>query len=110
MNYKNYRVSQAQIDAHLSAIHPECRWCFGIDGKRVKGKLIKVYNFPDATLMHLECPRCGGEFTNYFLGCDPGYITERVRQLHTPLEVKDIPAALLNLIFLEETEGKNSEH
>lgn len=62
------------IRAHLVALEPECRWCFAVDMVRVKGEEINEYHFPDALLLHLRCPRCGGEFTYYSEGWDERYI------------------------------------
>jgi len=53
------------IKAHLEEGETECRWCFAVDMQRIEGKVIATYNYPDSTLVHLSCPRCGGEFTLY---------------------------------------------
>ncbi|MBI4303845.1 MAG: hypothetical protein HY665_05860 [Chloroflexi bacterium] len=71
--------------AHLEAGEPECRWCFAIDTQRVKGKILSRQDFPDASLLHLSCPRCGSEFTEYIEGWDKEYLTNIVFKLHPEL-------------------------
>jgi len=42
------------IKDHSEASEEECRWCFAIDLQRVKVEEIAQYDFPDATLVHLN--------------------------------------------------------
>jgi len=70
------------VQAHLQAPEPECRWCFAIDLQRVKGNVIAQYSFPDAMLLHLSCPRCGGEFTFYAEGWEADYLKNLIFKLH----------------------------
>jgi len=73
---------KALINEHLEAVEPECRWCFAIDKQRVKGKIIAKYIFQDALLLHLSCPRCGGEFTIYAETWSKEYLNERIHKIH----------------------------
>jgi transcription initiation factor IIE alpha subunit len=68
--------------AHLEDGIDECRWCFAVDMERVKGNEIARYDFPDSTLLHFSCPRCGGEFSLYVPGWGEGYIKKIIRRLH----------------------------
>jgi len=68
-------------NAHLEAGEPECRWCFAIDMQRVKGKIFSRQAFPDASLLHLSCPRCGGEFTEYIEGWEEEYLINIILKL-----------------------------
>lgn len=77
------------IRSHLEEGETECRWCFAIDMARIKGDIIATYNYPDATLVHLSCSRCRGEFTLYFPAWGECYVKERIRKLHPELEVDD---------------------
>ncbi len=63
----------------------ECRWCFAIDLKRVKAEVIDRQNLPDATVLHLKCPKCGGEFSYYIRAWGQDYIKERIEKLHPEL-------------------------
>ena len=74
------------IKDHLEEGETECRWCFAIDMQRIKGNIIATYNFPDATLVHLSCPRCGGEFTLYFHAWGESYLKDIISKLHPELE------------------------
>lgn len=74
------------LRAHLEAVEPECRWCFAVDMERVKGEIIAQYDFPDATLLHLSCPRCGGEWSEYIRGFQREYLRNRIYKLHPQLE------------------------
>ncbi|MCD6567654.1 MAG: hypothetical protein J7K94_02845 [Dehalococcoidia bacterium] len=77
------------VRAHLEAVEPECRWCFAIDMERVKGEIIAQYDFPDTMLLHLSCPRCGGEWSEYIGGFDGDYLQERICELHPELKGVD---------------------
>lgn len=72
------------IKAHLEN-ELECRWCFAVDQKRVEGKIIAEYHFPDAILLHLRCPRCGGEFSYYSKGFDERYLRRTISKLRPKL-------------------------
>lgn len=71
---------------HLEEGIDECRWCFAIDLQRVKAIVIDQYDFPDATVLHLMCPRCGGEFSYYIRSWSEPYLTERMATLHPGLK------------------------
>lgn len=73
------------IKAHLKAESPECRWCFAIDMQRVKGNIIGQNNFSDALLLHLSCPRCGGEFSHYAEIWEESYLRNIISKLHPDL-------------------------
>ena len=77
---------KALAKAHLEAEAGECRWCFAIDLQRVKAKEIARYDFPDATVFHYSCPRCGGEFSEYINGWGEDYMKERISRLYPELE------------------------
>lgn len=74
------------IKDHLEEGETECRWCFAIDMQRIKGNIIATYNFPDATLVHLLCPKCGGEFTLYFHAWGKDHLKDIISKLHSELE------------------------
>ena len=76
------------IKDHVGVLEPECRWCFAVDMQRIEGKAIATYNYPDSTLVHLSCPRCGGEFTLYIQAWDEPYLEDRILTLHPELEDK----------------------
>jgi len=76
------------IKEHLEERETECRWCFAIDMQRVKGNIIATYNYPDATLLYLQCPRCGGKFTLYFHAWGQDYLKNIISKLHPELESK----------------------
>jgi len=76
------------IKDHVGALEPECRWCFAVDMQRIKGKVIATYNYSDSTLVHLSCPRCGGEFTLYIQAWAEPYLEDRILTLHPELEDK----------------------
>jgi len=76
------------IKAHLEEGETECRWCFAVDMQRIEGKVIATYNYPDSTLVHLSCPRCGGEFTLYIQAWAEPYLEDRILTLHPELEDK----------------------
>jgi len=71
---------------HVEALEPECRWCFAIDLQRVRADIIAQHDFPDATVLHLRCPRCGGEFSYYIRAWGEDYIRNIVLKLHPELE------------------------
>jgi hypothetical protein len=74
------------LRAHLEAVDPECRWCFAISKERVKGEIIAQHDFPDAMLLHLSCPRCGGEWSEYIQGFQGEYLRSRISTLYPELE------------------------
>ena len=74
------------IKEHLEGGETECRWCFAVDMERVKGEIIATSNYPDATLVHLSCPRCGGKFTLYFHAWGEDYLKNIISKLHPELE------------------------
>lgn len=80
----------AVLTAHLEALDPECRWCFAIDMERVKGEIIGRHNAPDAMLLHLSCPRCGGEWSEYIRIVGEEYLRDRIKRLPPELEGKNI--------------------
>jgi uncharacterized C2H2 Zn-finger protein len=71
---------------HLEEGMDECRWCFAVDMERVKARKVAQYDFPDATVIHLKCPRCGGEFSYYIRAWGENYIQNIVLKLHPELE------------------------
>jgi len=73
------------IKAHLAAEEPECRWCFAVDMHRVKGKEISRFVFPDAVLVLLSCPRCGGVFSYYAETWEGDYLRNIISKLHPEL-------------------------
>ena len=74
------------IKDHLEDGETECRWCFAVDLQRIKGGIIAQYDFPDATLLHLRCPRCGGEFSHYFHAWGEDYLKDIISKLHPAFE------------------------
>lgn len=85
-------VQNSQLtEAHLEEGMDECRWCFAVDMERVKAKKIAQYDFPDATVIHMKCPRCGGESSYYIRIWGEDYIRSIVATLHPELEsvIKD---------------------
>jgi hypothetical protein len=74
------------IKSHLVEGEEECRWCFAIDLQRVRSKIIGQYHFPDATVLQLMCPKCGGEFSYYIRSWSEPYLTERITTLHPGLK------------------------
>ena len=75
------------VEAHREE-ETECRWCFAIDLHRVKANVIAQHDFPDATVLHLKCPRCGGEFTRYFHAWGEQYLKNIISKLHPELADK----------------------
>ena len=73
------------LKAHLGAVPFECRWCFAIDGERVGGEEIENYCFRDLQVIHLRCPRCGGEFTYASEGFEASYLKERICKVYPEL-------------------------
>jgi hypothetical protein len=73
------------LQDHLGAVPFECRWCFAIDRKRVGGEIISDHNFPDLSVTHLRCPRCGGEFTYVSEGFERSYLLKRICTLYPQL-------------------------
>ena len=57
-----------------------------MDMQRIKGEVIATYNFLDATLVHLSCPRCDGEFTLYFHAWGEPYLKNIISKLHPELK------------------------
>ena len=76
------------IEDHLTEGETECRWCFAVDMQRIKGQVIATYNYPDATLVHLSCPRCKGEFTLYFNSWGEDYLKDIISKLHPEFKNK----------------------
>lgn len=89
MSQENLKPDKNQIKelvkAHLEAEDPECRWCFAVDMQRVPGKIMATYSFPDGTVLHLLCPRCGGQFTFYSEGWEEDYLKNIISKLHPEL-------------------------
>jgi hypothetical protein len=81
----NNEQFQKLVKEHLEVGVTECRWCFAVDMKRVKGERIATHNYPDATLVHLSCPRCGGEFTFHFNAWGEDYLKSIISKLHPEL-------------------------
>ena len=73
---------------HVEDGETECRWCFAIDLQRVKTNIIAQHDFPDATVLHLKCPRCGGEFSYYIRAWGEDYLRNIILKLHPELEDK----------------------
>ena len=73
------------IKAPLEEGIDECRWCFAVDLETVKGNEIARYDFPDATLLHFSCPRCGSEFSQYINRWSETYVKEKIHKLHPEL-------------------------
>ena len=71
--------------AHLEEGLDECRWCFAVDLERIKGNEVARFDFPDATLLHFSCPRCGGEFSQYINGWGEDYVKKTISKLHPEL-------------------------
>jgi len=82
MNSKEFDEA---VRAHLEALEPECRWCFAIDLERVNGDVIAQYDFEDGMVLHLLCPRCGGEWSEYIRVFTGEYLRDRIRALHPEL-------------------------
>jgi hypothetical protein len=78
------------LRAHLEAVEPECRWCFAIDMERVKGETIAQYDFEDGMLLHLSCPRCGGERSEYIHVFTGEYLRDRIYSLQSELKGKNV--------------------
>jgi len=78
------------LRAHLEVAEPECRWCFAIDMERVKGEIIAQHDLPDAMLLHLSCPRCGGEWSEYIRSFTGEYLRGRIYSLHPELEGRNV--------------------
>ena len=79
-------LSKQLIRQHLEYGLDECRWCFAVDFKRVKGKEAARFDFPDATLIHYSCPRCHGEFSAYINGWSEEYVKNAINTLHPELQ------------------------
>lgn len=73
------------VKAHPDAWEPEWRWCFAVDLQRVKGEVLAQYKFPDAIILHLSCPRYGGEFIYYADGWKVNYLKSLAFKLHPEL-------------------------
>lgn len=85
----------------------ECRWCFAIDHKRIKAKEIAKQDFPDATVLHLKCDRCGGEFSDYFNIWGEDYIRERMAALHPEFvgQISDDEITAINSLLWPKING-----
>lgn len=81
----NKRSFDEILEDHLGAVPFECRWCFAVDRERIGGEIISDYHFPDLSVIHLRCPRCGGEFTYVSEGFERSYLLERVCALYPQL-------------------------
>jgi len=75
---------------HLETAEFECRWCWGIDRERVKGEELAWTKLPDASLIYLSCPKCGGSWSEYFTGFDGEYLRDRIRRLHPEMEEENV--------------------
>lgn len=84
----NKQQIQRLIKEHLEEVEPGCRWCFAVDMQTVKGNVVATYNYPDATLVHLSCPRCNGEFTLYIKAWDESYIKDIIFKMHPELKAR----------------------
>jgi hypothetical protein len=82
----NRAKSLNELIKHLENGFNECRWCFAVDIKRIAGKKISRYDFPDCTLIHYSCPRCESEFTEYIVGWDSLHLRSIIQKLHPELE------------------------
>ncbi len=71
---------------HLKDGETECRWCFAVDLQRVKANIIAQHDFPDATVLHLKYPKCGGEFSYYIRAWGEDYLRNIILKLHPELE------------------------
>lgn len=78
------------LRVHLEAVEPECRWCFAVDIEKVQGKTIAQYDFEDGMLIHLSCPRCGGEWSEYIRVFTGEYLRDRIYSLHPELKGKNV--------------------
>jgi len=85
----NHEFEKALRD-HLEALEPECRWCFAIDVKRVRGEIIAQYDFEDGMVLHLCCPRCEGEWSEYIRVFSGEYLRDRICRLHPELQARDV--------------------
>ncbi|PVV83096.1 hypothetical protein [Dehalogenimonas alkenigignens] len=85
------------IRRHLEYGQDECRWCFAVDLKRIKGKELARYKFPDATVVHYHCPRCDGEFSFHAPLWIQPYVIEKINKLHPELN-GDITDALFRTV------------
>ena len=73
------------IEAHREE-EEECRWCFAVDLQRVKANTIAQFDFQDAMVLHLKCPRCEGEFSYYIREWSEPYLWNIISNLHPELE------------------------
>jgi len=83
-------MNEDNLRRHLETADPECRWCWAIDSERVVGEIISWTELPDASLIYLSCPRCGGSWSEYFTGFDGEYLRERIRRLHPEMTPDDV--------------------
>jgi len=74
------------IQEHREEGETECRWCFAVAMQRVKANIIAQYDFPDATVLHLKCPRCGSEFSYYIRVRREDCLRNIILKLHSELE------------------------
>jgi len=74
------------IKDHREEGETECRWCFAVDMQRVKARIIGQYDFSDATVLHLRCPRCDGIFSYYIRAWGKSYVKNIISRLHPELE------------------------
>jgi len=98
------------IGAHLELGVDECRWCFAIDLERIKGNEIARYNFPDMTVIHYSCPRCGGEYSLCSNGFAEPYLNSIIHKLHPELggiiEENHLNEIIGRVLYIDDT-GKN---
>ena len=101
MNEEEYRQ---RIQDHLKNQDLECRWCFAVDMKSVKTEVITQYNFPDAMVLHMRCPKCGGECSYYSPGWGETYVKGIISKLHPELGDKiedELFEEINDRVFLE---------
>jgi hypothetical protein len=58
--------------------------------ERVKGEEIAQYDFEDGMLIHLWCPRCGGEWSEYIRVFTGEYLRDRIYNLHPELKGRNV--------------------
>ena len=74
--------------AHREEGEIECRWCFAVDLQRVKAIIVDQEHLPDATVLSLWCPRCGGVSSYYIRAWGEDYFKERIITLYPDFEEK----------------------
>ena len=76
------------LKEHVEDGETECRWCFAIDLQRIKANIVAQEDYPDATVLHLKCPKCDGEFSYYIRAWAEPYLKDRITKLHPEIEGK----------------------